>query len=369
MNESSLFRERLKRVLKAISLERADRTAVVLEYAGFAAKVTNTPLTDFLSSIGKSIETMIRAFHLVGGADAINYGAYSPYSLCYLWMSKVKVPGVDLPDDAMWQVVERELMTADDYDQIVSQGWPKFYDDFMKERVFNDVSRERLPSAQPPIDLRTKWAAHDIPVLTGGDVSLPFELLCGARSLTGFFSDLLTIPDKVQEVMDIIMPHLVSPVCNKAKASGFPAIWVGGWRSASNMISPRMWERFVWPYFERGVHEVTDSGLIAILHLDSNWTRDLTYFKSLPRSKCILATDGETDLFRAKEILGDRMCLMGDVPAAMLAFGTPDEVFEYSTKLIRELGPTGFILHSGCDIPTNAKLENVQAMLAAAIGK
>ena len=138
---------------------------------------------------------MIRAFHLVGGADAINYGAYSPYSLCYLWMSKVKVPGVDLPDDAMWQVVEREL------------------------------------------------------------------------------------------------------------------------------------------------------------------------------NKCILATDGETDLFRAKEILGDRMCLMGDVPAAMLAFGTPDEVFEYSTKLIRELGPKGFILHSGCDIPTNAKLENVQAMLAAAIGK
>jgi uroporphyrinogen-III decarboxylase len=187
--------------------------------------------------------------------------------------------------------------------------------------------------------------------------------------LTEFFSDLLTIPDKIQEVMDIIMPHLVGPVCKKAKASGLPAIWVGGWRSASNMISPRMWERFVWPYFERGVHEVTDSGLIAILHLDSDWTRDLAYFKSLPKSKCILATDGETDLFRAKEILGDRMCLMGDVPAAMLAFGTPDEVFEYSTKLIRELGPKGFILHSGCDIPTNAKLENVQAMLAAAIGK
>ena len=36
-------------------------------------------------------------------------------------------------------------------------------------------------------------------------------------------------------------------------------------------------------------------------------------------------------------------------------------------SLIRELGPHGFILQSGCDIPANAKLENVRAMVAAAI--
>lgn len=365
-HNGSVLLERLKRIFQAVSLEKPDRTPVVLEYAGFAAAVTHTPLPEFLGSIGKAIETMIRAFHLVGEADAIDYGAYNPYNLSYLWMSKVRVPGVDLPYEAMYQVVEKELMVADDYDQILSQGWPKYYADFMKERVFNDVPPGRIPSAQPPIDLRSIWAAHQIPVLSGGSVSLPFELLCGARSLPEFFSDLLTIPDKIQEVADIIMPHLVGPVCKRVKGSGLPAIWIGGWRSASNMISPRLWERFVWPYFERAVHEVTNSGLIAILHLDSDWTRDLAYFKALPEGKCILATDGQTDLFRAKEILGDRLCLMGDVPAAMLAFGTPAEVFQYSSKLIRQLGPSGFILHSGCDIPIDAKLENVQAMVAAA---
>jgi uroporphyrinogen-III decarboxylase len=60
---------------------------------------------------------------------------------------------------------------------------------------------------------------------------------------------------------------------------------------------------------------------------------------------------------------------MGDVPATMLAFGTPDEVYEYCIKLIKELGPEGFILHSGCDIPIDAKLPNVQAMVAAAKGR
>lgn len=59
---------------------------------------------------------------------------------------------------------------------------------------------------------------------------------------------------------------------------------------------------------------------------------------------------------------------MGDVPASMLYMKTPDNVYEYSRKLVRELGPEGFILQSGCDIPTNAKLENVKAMVAAVTG-
>jgi uroporphyrinogen-III decarboxylase len=50
----------------------------------------------------------------------------------------------------------------------------------------------------------------------------------------------------------------------------------------------------------------------------------------------------------------------------MLYLDTPEKVHEYCAKLIREVGPQGFILQSGCDIPTNAKLENVQAMVAAA---
>ena len=124
-----------------------------------------------------------------------------------------------------------------------------------------------------------------------------------------------------------------------------------------------MWNRFVWPHFVELVHEVAESGLIAILHLDSDWTRELARFRELPRGSCIMALDGETDIFKAKEILGDHLCLMGDVPATMLWRGTPDEVHDYCTRLIRELGPEGFILQSGCDIPTNASLENVKAMV------
>jgi uroporphyrinogen-III decarboxylase len=107
--------------------------------------------------------------------------------------------------------------------------------------------------------------------------------------------------------------------------------------------------------------------LIPILHLDSNWDRELSRFRELPKARIIMALDGETDIFLAKEILGDHMCIMGDLPATMMAMEDADTVYEYSIRLKRKLRPEGFILHSGCDIPDNAKLENVQAMVSAAL--
>jgi hypothetical protein len=64
----------------------------------------------------------------------------------------------------------------------------------------------------------------------------------------------------------------------------------------------------------------------------------------------------------------DYMCIMGDVPASMLFLDTPENVYAYCRQLVRELGPERFILQSGCDIPANAKLENVKAMVAASAG-
>jgi uroporphyrinogen-III decarboxylase len=78
----------------------------------------------------------------------------------------------------------------------------------------------------------------------------------------------------------------------------------------------------------------------------------------------LLLSNGRTG---SRWLLGDHMCIMGDVPASMLFLDTPEQIHEYSTRLVRELGPAGFILQSGCDIPANAKLENVKAMVAAAV--
>ena len=368
MNTDALLNQRLARILQAVSLERPDRVPVVLEYAGFAALVTGTPMAEFVSTPAKATQTMIEAYRKVGGGDAINYGTFSPYGLSYAFGAKVRVPGIDLPPDAEWQVLETELMTRDDYDRILDMGWKVFFQKFLADRVFDDAAPELLPKNQARVDVRGLWAKEGVPVLSGGDVPSPFELLCGGRSLEAFFMDLVEIPDKVSEVMDRICPLLEKDALQKGSRQKYPIVWVDGWRTAPSLISPAMWDRFVWPYLRRLVNAVLDSGRIPLLHLDGNWDRELERFREFPERRMIMALDGDTDLFKANEILGERICLMGDVPPALLAFGSPDAVYDYSRELIREIGPDGFILQSGCDIPANAPLKNVQAMVAAAMG-
>ncbi len=368
MSKKVQYQKRLNRILRTVALEKPDRIPVVLEYAGFAAHVTQTPMAEFLGDPEKNLQTMIEAYRMVGGGDAINYGSFWPYNLCYDFMAKVSVPGVDLPENEMWQVVEKELMTRDDYDRIVDLGWPAYSKEFMAQKILNDVPADYLPPRRKNPDVQSAWRKEDVPVLCGGDVTTPFELLCGSRSLTQFAFDLIEIPEKVIAAMDAMVPHMVGDGLRGVKRRGYPLVWVGGWRTAPCMLSPEMWRRFVWPYFKRVVYEVVDAGLIALLHLDSDWTRELERFRELPKGKCIMALDGETDIFRAKAVLDGHMCIMGDVPATMLFMDSPDTVYNYCTRLIKELGPQGFILQSGCDIPTNAKLENVQAMVAAAGG-
>jgi len=363
---NQLLEKRKTCILNAVALEKQDSVPVVLEYAGFAAHVTGTPMSEFISTPARATQTMIDAYKLVGGADAVNFGSFSPYALSYLFGAKVLVPGHELPSDELWQVHETELMLREDYDRILDMGWKAFFREFLGTRVFKDAKYELLPENQDGIDVLGLWAKQGVPVLNGGNVTTPFELLCGGRSLEKFFMDLIEIPDKVEAVMDEIVPHLAKENTDYTSKEGYPVCWVGGWRTAPSMISPVMWERFVWPFFKRLTNEVIDAGRIPLLHLDSNWDRELKRFYEFPKGKIIMALDGDTDIFKAKEAIGDHMCIMGDVPASLLAFETPEKVYNYSRKLIKEIGPEGFILQSGCDIPANAKLENVKAMVAAA---
>ncbi|MGD9225241.1 MAG: hypothetical protein PVF26_01995, partial [Desulfobacterales bacterium] len=171
MRAEDLYNQRLTRILKAVALEKPDRTPVVLEYSGFAAYVTHTSMATFLRSPETNVNTMIQAFHLVGNGDAINYGSFWPYGLCYDFMSKIRVPGVDLPENEMWQVVETQLISRNDYDGILDLGWAVFFKKMMHTRILNDVPSEYLPPKRKPVNVRAKWHTHGIPVLSGGDIT------------------------------------------------------------------------------------------------------------------------------------------------------------------------------------------------------
>ncbi|MEW6624849.1 MAG: uroporphyrinogen decarboxylase family protein [Bacillota bacterium] len=359
-----LYNERLNRILKAVALEKPDRVPVVPLGDSFCAKHLGVKLSDFCTIPKLSNEIMLKSFTSLGEVDGLQHISFYVHNLSSIWLSKLKIPGRDLPDDELWQVEEIELMTVEDYDFIIEKGYNAFIGEYYMNRLDN-LGEKMQPFFQSFPEAIQATIKLGIVPFSPAIVTIPYENFCGGRSMVAFLRDLYRIPDKVQAAMDVAVEEMVENTRQLLRAVKPIAIWVGGWRAASEFLAPRLWQRFVFPYYKQVVNAVAEEGVIPVLHFDSSWTRDLEYLRELPKGKCIFSPDGMTDIFKAKEILDGHMCIMGDVPAAMFTLGTPDEVHDYCKRLISEIGPTGFILAQGCDIPPNAKPENVKAMIDA----
>jgi uroporphyrinogen-III decarboxylase len=80
-----------------------------------------------------------------------------------------------------------------------------------------------------------------------------------------------------------------------------------------------------------------------------------------------LSLDSKVDFGFARETLGPDYLLMGNVePTDPLTLGEPETVYEHSRKVIEQAGQEGhFFLSSGCVIPDEAPVENMEAMFRA----
>ncbi len=361
----ALLAERKQRIAAAVALEKPDRVPCVPLGDAFAARMAGVTLGEFCTNPDTARSSMLSTFTALGDIDGIQQPSFNVYGLSRLWLSRVKVPGRDLPESDLWQVEEQELMTAEDYDAIIAHGYGPWFRGFVGRHLSAEFDSFREYAATLPAACR-EWEKKGIPVLSPIAFTIPYEYFCGGRSLRAFMLDLRRIPDKVEAAMDAAMPVLLEKGVQAMAALQPYGVWVGGWRSASEFLHPLLWERFVFPYLKQMVDVIVGAGVVPILHFDSNWGRDLSCLKELPKGKVVLSLDGMTDLYKAKDILSGHMCLMGDVPPSLLTLGTPERVHDYSSRLVREIGPAGFILAQGCCIPPDAKPENVAAMISAA---
>jgi len=363
-----LYNEKLNRIKKVVALEKPDRVPVIPLGTSFCANHLGVKVSEVAQNAEKLTDVMLKSFTSLGEIDAVQQPTFDVNLLSMAWLSKVKIPGIQLPEDAPWQVAEAELMTVEDYDTIINKGYNAFFGEFQASRLDNLMQKLGPSLAYTPV-ASERFKEAGVVTLSPAMGIMPYEYFCGGRTMPKFTRDLFRMPDKVQAAMDAAMPDILEGLRQLSRGLKPIGAWVGGWRSASEFLSPKTWQRFVWPYMKQITEVFLEEGVIPVFHLDSNWERDLEFFREFPKGRCIISPDGSTDIYKVKKVLGDHMAIMGDVHASMFTLGTPDEVYKYSTKLINEIGPTGFILSSGCDIPFNAKPENVAAMISAATGK
>jgi uroporphyrinogen-III decarboxylase len=353
-----------KRIRDAVALKRPDRIPVVPNGPAWPGRAMGVSIADIATNPPVSRKAIVDAYAGLGEIEGIQSPAYHVCTLSIQWLSRVKRPGRELPANELWQVDEAELMKLDDYDKIVDQGFGPWLENYYRTELPGILEEMDAFVATVP-DALALCRERGVVPMTPAVATIPYEYFCGGRSMKEFLLDLFRHGDKVQAAMDAALPVLIENMRNVIRGLDLKGLWIGGWRSASEFVSPRLWNRFVFPYFKAMVDAAVEEGAIPVLHYDANWTRDLERLKEFPKGTCVLSLDGKTDIFKAKEILGDHMCIMGDVPPALFSLGTSDEVTAYCRRLISEIGPEGFILSSGCDVPIDARYDNVKAMVEA----
>ena len=359
----------LERIDAAISIKDVDRHPVFPIIVTAAARLYGITQGEAWRNHDKAREAMIWCFREFGYDVASKPNFYYPMLPGKNCSAPVRnlIPGKQLGEDDLYQIDERELFTRDDYDIIADSGWNNFWDENYERMSGKSLEKFTLMqtlSNQLYLDDMKICEAEGVPVLLGVAVDSVLMAFSLSRTLTEFTKDLREIPDKVEAAMKASCDDLIANAIKVCKDNGNMMAFIVLERGSGFYYRTDVFERFEWPFLQRYVDAFVTEGILPWLHLDTDWGMNIPYFKQLPKGKCVCDLDGTTDIFRAKEILKGHMCISGDVPAAMLSVGTPDEVEAYCKRLIDEVGDGGgFMLTTGCECPIDVKPENLRAMV------
>lgn len=401
------YKERVTRFIRAFQLKEPDRVPCILPASNFAAYYAGYDLKTVMYDYDKLSQAWLKFLHdfeddldtyippvLVPPAKSLEAVDYQ----LYRW------PGHGIAGDTTsYQCVEAEYMKPDEYDALIkdpSNFWLRTY----MPRVFGALKgfpqlpaltsfeeiavQSFIPFGLPDVQAglkalmeagteSLKWVAAvgavageatatGMPGIMSGLAKAPFDTLGDTlRGTRGIMMDMFQRPDKVHEAMDRIAPLAIESAINAANAAAAPVIMMPLHKGADGFMSTKQFETFYWPTLKKVVMALVDEGIMPLLFAEGSYNTRLEYIKEFPKASTGWWFD-QTDMAKAKKVIGNTACIMGNVPTSLMMTGTPQQVKEHCRKLIETCGKGGgYILSGGAQID-KGPAENMRAMMAAA---
>ncbi len=197
------------------------------------------------------------------------------------------------------------------------------------------------------------------------NVRSPFSTAANLRGTEELLRDLMYRPDFAHRLLRFAL-NATLPVLEAAAHLGV-RFGSSDPVASGSLISPKHFREFAQPY-QRELMQAMQrlSGYPGLLHICGNTKK--VWPDMAATDAGFLSLDDVVDLAAAKEAVGDRTILVGNVkPTESMYLGSPEEVRADVRSCIAAAGdsPRGFILAVGCGLPIHTRPENVHALVAA----
>ncbi|MFB0523026.1 MAG: uroporphyrinogen decarboxylase family protein [Candidatus Bathyarchaeia archaeon] len=212
-----------------------------------------------------------------------------------------------------------------------------------------------------------KLGEHGFSILSLGD---PISGVHGLFSQRGFVLNWMKNRKLMQNLLDI-MAERVMDCLTALLEKGVRRFWSSGPEHiVPPFFNPRLFDVAVAPYHREMAKLIHSYGGIMYMHCHGSIRRVLSKFKETG----IDALDtidpppqGDCELWEAKKVLGDKICLLGNVDSVrVMARGTPEIIEEAVKKCIKDGAPgSGYVLQPTSGTIVDTPIENILAFIKA----
>ncbi len=400
------YQERVTRFIKVIKLEKPDRVPVILPAGYYPAIYAGYSLKEVMYDYKKLAKAWLKFNHDFQPDSFIGPGLVYPGRVIEKIGHKLhKWPGHGLPDNApMYQFVEGVYMQPEEYDDFIenpTEYWMRVFlprtagalESFQYLTPFNPVMTNPLgwvmsfanldvrKSFESLIDAGkeiAKWRdavgkvnqealAEGFASFSGAAMAgAPFDNLSDVlRGTQGIVMDMFRRPDKIKEAMERLVPIIVKGAVKGAENSLSPVVMMPLHKGDNSFMSGKQFEEFYWPTLKKVLLGMVNEGLVPMPFAEGNYEPRLDLIKDMPHSSVVWYFE-VMDMSKAKKVLGNVSCITGNVPASIVATGTPEEVKQACRKLITICAPGGGYILMGAASVSKCNPENLHAMMAAA---
>jgi hypothetical protein len=202
----------------------------------------------------------------------------------------------------------------------------------------------------------------------GGMGIAPFDVIGDfLRGTEGVCRDMFRQPEKLLECIDMVYDLIVPRAINQLNTFGGFSVNFPLHRGDDTFMSRKHFEKFYWPSLKKYCDALIAEGINVSLFAEGKYNERLEYIGDFPRGWVSWGFD-QTDMARAKKMIGNTCAISGNVPSSLMLTGTPEQVKDYCRRLIEACAPGGgYTLAGGAVAAETKDPRNFKAYMEAAI--